>query len=132
MKNSNDIYTLQRKKLTDSRGWFLKFIDGNEPNNPFPCEIYITSAREGETKGGHYHKQAQEWFLILKGKALLKVVDIINNEKVEITMSEANPTVIYIPPQKAHQFYNMGSEEFLLLAFTDLKYFPEDTIKFEI
>ena len=82
--SSKIIHSVQRNLLTDNRGWFLKVIDGNEPENPFACEVYITSAKPGENKGGHYHLKASEWFTLIKGKALLTIIDIDTDEKSEM------------------------------------------------
>lgn len=121
------IEVIKRSILTDQRGWFLKVIDGNENNNPFPCEVYITSAKPGESKGGHYHEKAQEWFTLLKGKAILTIINIDNQEKFELELNEDNPITIYMPPRLAHNFTNTGSIDFILLAYTDYKYNPNDT-----
>ena len=129
-KIGSKIKSSARKLLTDDRGWFLKVIDGNEKNNPFPCEVYITSAKPGESKGGHYHLRAQEWFTLIKGDALLSIIDIVTLEMTKIKLSDATPETIYMPPGIAHSFLNAGDEDFILLAFTDCKYQPEDTIIF--
>ena len=127
-KIGSKIESSARKLLTDDRGWFLKVIDGNEKNNPFPCEVYITSAKPGESKGGHYHLRAQEWFTLIKGEALLSIIDIVTLEMTKIKLSDATPETIYMPPGIAHSFQNVGNIDFILLAFTDLKYTPTDTI----
>lgn len=125
------IHSFQRNLLTDNRGWFLKVIDGNEPENPFACEVYITSAKPGENKGGHYHLKASEWFTLIKGKALLTTIDIDTDEKSEISLSETNPETVYIPPGIAHNFFNNGDCDFILIAYSDLKYAPSDTIHYK-
>ena len=129
-KPRREIALIDRKMIIDSRGWFLKVIDGNEKNNLFPCEVYITSAKPGESKGGHYHEKAHEWFTLIKGEALLTIIDVDTQTKSEIKLSEINPISIYIPPRLAHNFQNIGNSDFMLVAFTNVKYLPEDTIIF--
>lgn len=124
------IHSLQRKVVTDNRGWFLKVINGEEPENPFACEVYITSAKPGQNKGGHYHLKAREWFTLIKGKALLTIIDIDTDQKVEFALNDATPETIYLPPRLVHNFKNTGNEDFILIAFTDLKYDPADTIQY--
>lgn len=131
MSNLNEkIGSIKRNLLQDSRGSFLKVINGNEADNPFNCEVYITSAKPGESKGGHYHLKAREWFTLIKGKAILTVIDIKTNEKSEISLSETNPETIYIPPGIAHNFFNVGDCDFILIAYTNVEYDPSDTINF--
>jgi len=125
---SGGIEIISRKKIEDSRGYFLKLIDGNEPSNPFPCEVYITSAKPGESKGGHYHLKAREWFTLIKGEALLTIVNIDTYEKSEIKLSDKVLETIYVSTGYAHNFLNVGNEDFILLAYTDKKYDPTDTL----
>ena len=125
------INKIARNLIKDSRGYFLKAINGNEPGNPFACEVYITCAKPGESKGGHYHLRAQEWFTLIKGEALLTIINVDTKEKSEIRLSESEPETIYIPPGIAHSFRNTGNVNFILLAFTDIKYDPQDTIIFD-
>ena len=131
MSNLNErIATIKRVLLKDTRGSFLKVIDGDETDNPFKCEVYITSAKPGESKGGHYHLKAREWFTLIKGNATLTVIDIETLEKSEISLSATNPETVYIPPGIAHNFFNDGDCDFILIAYTDVKYDPSDTISF--
>lgn len=125
------VLTISRNRIEDNRGYFLKVLDGNESGNPFPCEVYISSARPDETKGGHYHLKAQEWFTLIKGEALLTITNINTLEKSEIMLTDSEPITVYVPPGFAHSFKNVGLEDFILLAYTDTKYKPEDTISFD-
>ncbi len=122
------IYATKRILTKDKRGWFLKVINGQETGNPFSCEVYLTSAKAGESRGGHYHLKAQEWFTLIKGEALLTIIDINTDEKLEISLSGDKPETIYMPPEIAHNFYNVGDSDFILIAFTDVKYDPLDTL----
>lgn len=131
MSNLNKkINVTKRDLLQDSRGWFVKVINGNEPKNPFACEVYITSAKPRESKGGHYHVKAKEWFTLIQGKALLTIIDSNTLEKLEILLNGSKPETICIPPKIAHNFLNVGEENFILIAFTDKKYDPSDTISY--
>lgn len=129
----NKIKIIQREKIQDGRGWFLKIISGLEEDLPqFTGEIYITSAIPGETKGEHYHSIANEWFTLIKGKCRLKLYDIDENEYFEIVLEDNLPKTIFIPSRIAHSFENNSNENFLLIAYTDKLYDPSDTIKFKI
>lgn len=128
--NNNEIKLIPRKVISDSRGYFLKVIDGKEENNPFPCEVYITSAKPGESKGGHYHNRANEWFTLISGKARLELIDVVTKEKLTYYLTEKKPQTVYVPAGIAHEFFNDGDIDFILLAYTDQRYLPEDTIAF--
>ena len=131
MKNFRKITRLERSIIRDKRGFFLKVIDGNEEFNPFKCEVYITVAHPGQTKGGHYHKVANEWFTLIEGKAILLLEDVKTKQKNKIRLNSLNPKTIFVPPYLAHSFYNNGKSDYILLAYTDKIYHPNDTISYD-
>ena len=129
-RNKNS-YTIPRTLIRDARGWFLKVIDGHEPGNRFPGEVYFTSAKPGETRGGPYHKLTNEWFTLISGKAVLKLTDTDSNESTAMDLDGDHPRTVFVPRGVAHAFVNCGDCDFLVVAFTDAAYQPEDTIPFE-
>ena len=119
----------QRKKIEDNRGWFLKVITGTEPDLPSKTgEFYITVANPGQSKGGHYHNVANEWFTIITGECNLELLDMESGEELDIQLSEKQPTTIFVPSKLAHNFRNNSQKEFILLAYSDVLYDPTDTI----
>jgi dTDP-4-dehydrorhamnose 3,5-epimerase-like enzyme len=131
MSLNDKIKIIPRRLIIDDRGWFLKVIDGKEKNIPsYTGEIYLTSAKSGQAKGGHYHEKANEWFTLVTGECELKLVDIITGEKLSINLSSTKAETIYIPNYVAHIFVNNSSNDFILLAYSDQLFVPEDTIMF--
>lgn len=129
MALKDKIEIIERKRLEDSRGWFLKVINGNERNLPaYTGEIYITSATKNSTRGSHYHIKATEWFTLIQGQAILTLEDIDSKEVLELTLDAKSPQTIVIPPNVAHSFLNKSQEDFILIAYTDELYDPSDTI----
>src|SRR5438128_1515629 len=64
------IRIIDRKLLSDTRGWFLKVLNGMEEFLPAHTgESYITMALPGEWRANHYHPKTAEWFTVFKGKA---------------------------------------------------------------
>lgn len=126
------IKIIPRRLINDDRGWFLKVIDGKEENLPMHTgEIYITNAKEFQAKGGHYHPKASEWFTLLSGHCDLILIDIKTQERMIINLSLEQAITIFVPNEIAHIFVNTGKEDFMLLAYTDLLYDPEDTIPYD-
>lgn len=132
MKLKDKIEIIRRKLIVDSRGYFLKVIDGKERGLPkHTGEIYITIAKPNESRGGHYHSIAYEWFTLIKGEATLVLEDVNTQERISIQLSEKDPKTIMVPPEVAHIFYNSSSLEFILLAYCDSLFDPIDTIAFK-
>lgn len=133
MALKDKIKIIPRRLIKDDRGWFLKVITGTEENIPnHTGEVYLTMGKSGQTKGGHYHPKAVEWFTLITGKALLKLEDIQTHEKLEMEVSFDDAITVYVPNGIAHAWENIGNEDFILLAYTDLLYNPIDTIKYDI
>lgn len=130
MALKDKITIIERKKLGDSRGWFLKVIDGKEEGLPkHTGEIYLTHASGlNQVRGNHYHPKATEWFTLIEGHAELKLKDMQTEELYSIMLSEDIPQTVVIPPNVAHAFVNVKEDPFLLLAYTDVLYDPADTI----
>ena len=134
MSLQNKIRIIERKLLTDSRGWFLKVLNGFEEFLPNHVgETYITMAQPGEWRANHYHYKTAEWFTIFKGKAKVILEDIETKERIEIIADALEPKTIFVPPGVAHIFINISEhEEMMLIAYAENKYDPEDTCTYNL
>lgn len=132
MSQIEKVKIIPRRLITDERGWFFKAITGTEENIPnHTGEVYLTMGKPGQSKGGHYHPKAVEWFTVIEGKALLKLEDIETKERMEIEMSLEKAQSVFVPNGVAHFFENAGDTDFITLAYTDLLYDPADTIAYK-
>ena len=133
MGQIDKVKIIKRYFLEDDRGWFLKAITGREEYIPSHTgEVYLTMGKPGQTKGGHFHPEAVEWFTIIEGKATLKLEDIKSHEKKEIEMSLEKAITVFVPNNVAHAVINSGDRDFILLAYTDKLYDPQDTIAYTL
>lgn len=133
MAQIDKVKIIQRRLIADDRGWFLKAITGTEEDIPSHTgEVYLTMGRQGQSKGGHYHPEAVEWFTLIEGKAVLKLEDIETHQRMDIPMSLEKAETVFIPNGVAHVVVNQGDKDFILLAYTDKLYDPKDTISYRI
>jgi len=133
MSQIEKVQIIPRRLIRDDRGWFLKAITGLEPGIPsYTGEVYLTMGKAGQSKGGHYHPQAVEWFTIVVGSAVLKLEDVETHERMDIDMSLEKAITVFIPNNVAHIIVNKSDKDFILLAYTDKLYDPEDTIAYTI
>lgn len=131
MSQIDKVRTIHRRLIADERGWFLKAITGTEEDIPSHTgEVYLTMGRPGQTKGGHFHPLALEWFTIIEGSAILKLEDVETHERREIEMSFEKALTVFIPNNVAHKITNNSDKDFILLAYTDKLYDAADTISF--
>ena len=133
MSQIDKVKIIPRRLIADDRGWFLKAITGTEESIPSHTgEVYITMGKPGQSKGGHYHPEAVEWFTIIEGSAVLKLEDMVTHERRDIDMSLEKAITVFIPNNVAHIVVNNGDKNFILLAYTDKLYEPADTIAYTI
>ncbi|WP_448924733.1 polysaccharide biosynthesis C-terminal domain-containing protein [Hoylesella nanceiensis] len=133
MANIDNVHIIQRRFIADNRGWFLKAITGTEEGIPSHTgEVYLTMGKPGQSKGGHYHPKAVEWFTIIEGSAILKLEDIKTHERKDIEMSLEKAITVFIPNNVAHVVVNNNDKDFILLAYTDRLYDPNDTVQYSI
>lgn len=133
MANIDNVHIIQRRFIADNRGWFLKAITGTEEGIPSHTgEVYLTMGKPGQSKGGHYHPKAVEWFTIIEGSVILKLEDIKTHERKDIEMSLERAITVFIPNNVAHVVVNNSDKDFILLAYTDRLYDPNDTVQYSI
>jgi len=135
MQLKDKIELINRKLLPDDRGFFVKTLTGNENNlNSKIGEIYVTRAVPGGFRANHYHKITNEWFTIIQGKATVIVEDIKTKERLTFILDAKKPQTLYCPTNIAHVFINEedAKEDFILIAYADEQYIPDDTIMYEL
>jgi len=131
MSQIDKVKIIPRRLIADERGWFMKVITGNEEGIPSHTgEVYLTMGKPGQAKGGHYHPKAVEWFTIIEGNAVLMLEDMETHERRDIEMSFEKAITVFIPNNVAHIVVNNSNKAFVLLAYTDKIYDPNDTISF--
>ena len=113
----------------DERGWFaevLRFEELYRKKKGFG-QIYITVAKPGQIKGKHYHKRKTEYFCVIKGNAILTLVNKKTKSKQKIKMGENNMVMVQIPPMIWHAIENIEKKnDMYLLANIDETYNPDD------
>lgn len=133
MALKDKIRIIPRCLIKDERGWFFKAINGTEEDIPAHTgEIYLTMGTPGQIKGGHFHFEAVEWFTVIAGEAVLRLEDVENNERLEIPLNLEKAISVFVPSNVAHDFMNTGTENMIVLAYTDKLYDPADTITYKL
>jgi dTDP-4-dehydrorhamnose 3,5-epimerase-like enzyme len=131
MARIDQLELIPRRLRADSRGWFLKVIDGKEPGLPqHTGEVYLTMANPGQVRGNHFHHKAREWFTVVMGRAEVLVRDPQTQEERSLTLDASVPHTLVVPPGLAHAFKNPenATEPMLLVAYTDQLYDPADDV----
>lgn len=129
----NELYEIiERRKIVDSRGFFLKTMTGFENDLPQTFgEIYVIKGDEGRARANHYHNAATEWFTILQGTVRLNLKHVDTAETVSILLSDEAPVTVRVNPRVAHSLVGVNQVDYILMAYTDVRYEAADTISHE-
>lgn len=117
------------KTHSDKRGSFFEVFKSATDG-----QISISTTKPGAVRGNHYHHTKCEKFVVIKGKAVIRLRKI-DEEKIRIyPVDGASPCVVNILPGYTHNIENTGTEDMTLLIWTNEVYDPNtpDTIHLEV
>ncbi|MHB1318409.1 MAG: polysaccharide biosynthesis C-terminal domain-containing protein, partial [Anaerolineae bacterium] len=78
-------------------------------------QIFISRTRPGITRGNHYHDTKTEKFVVLEGKAVIRLRHIFGTEVLSYPVSGESFRVVDIPPGYTHSIENIGQGELVTL-----------------
>jgi quercetin dioxygenase-like cupin family protein len=84
-------------RFSDTRGQTLGVI-----NSGLWEEINYVETAAGCTRGGHYHRDTRELFLMIRGTVKVRIRPVGRSEVQEHTLSEGS--IFVVEPEEAHWF----------------------------
>lgn len=96
----------------DDRGSFTEFLKSHDNG-----QISINVIKPGITKGNHYHHTKAEKFLIVSGRGVIRLKDVISGNVLEYFLSSDNMEVIEIPSGYAHNIENLGDRDLVVIIW---------------
>ncbi len=94
---------------SDSRGSFTEIMKSID-NGQFSVNVSLPL----ETKGNHWHHSKWEIFLVVSGKALIKMRKIDTDETAEYIVSGEKLQAVYMLPGYTHSITNLSDSENLV------------------
>ena len=94
---------------SDSRGSFTEIMKSADKG-----QFSVNVSLPGETKGNHWHHSKWEIFLVVSGKALIKMRKIGSQETAEYTVSGEKLQAVYMLPGYTHSITNLSDTENLV------------------
>ncbi|HAF06933.1 MAG: NAD-dependent epimerase/dehydratase [candidate division TA06 bacterium 32_111] len=104
-------YPLTTKE--DNRGILAEVL-----KSPHIGQIFFSTIKPGITRGNHYHHTKIEKFCVLTGKALIRLRNIVTDEKIEYEVSGDKVQIVDIPPGFTHSITNIGEQEVITLFWS--------------
>ena len=101
--------SIDLKQNIDDRGSFtelVKTISGGQ--------FSVNVSKPGITKGQHFHNSKWEFFIVVKGHALIQERNILNNEIYEFDVCGDEPKAIHMLPGFTHNIINLSNSEELI------------------
>jgi len=98
----------------DPRGFL--FEASKSPNGG---QTFISSTVPGITRGNHYHTQKMERFLVINGKASVRVRKLFSKDVHEFFVDGGKPAYIDMPTLHTHNITNVGDGELLTLFWSN-------------
>ena len=83
------------KILTDERGWLMEILRSDDKIFQKFGQVYITAAKKDIVKAWHYHKNQDDYFVCVFGKALVVLFD---NRKNSSTFGQVEEYILKSPP----------------------------------
>ena len=70
-------------------------------------------------RGNHYHNSKIEKFILIQGKAIIKLRNIFNNTILSYHVSDEDIKVVDIPPGYTHSIENAGESDMIVLFWAN-------------
>jgi UDP-2-acetamido-2,6-beta-L-arabino-hexul-4-ose reductase len=88
-------------------------------------QVFFSSTRPGFTRGQHYHLGKVERFLVLRGRADIKLRRLFTQDVISFAVSGDHPAIIDMPTMWVHSITNTGPDELVTLFYADELFDPD-------
>jgi glycosyltransferase involved in cell wall biosynthesis/dTDP-4-dehydrorhamnose 3,5-epimerase-like enzyme len=127
------IIVIKQKRVEDERGFVQKVLTESQYNGTVPRgEVYVTSAKQGESKGNHYHMNMGEWFTVVQGEGQLDIQDPESGETMSLPLGVSDPRTVYVPAGIAHAVTNKGKDVLICIAWAEREHDPSDVFPCQV
>lgn len=106
---------------SDPRGSFTEIMKSIDKG-----QFSVNVSLPGETKGNHWHHSKWEIFLVVSGKALIKMRKIGSSETAEYRVSGEKLQAVYMLPGYTHSITNLSDTENLVTLMWANEIFDEN------
>lgn len=89
-------------------------------------QTFLSTTVPGITRGDHFHIDKVERFLVVRGKAVIRLRKVLSDELHEFTVDGDSPAAIDMIPLYTHSIENIGDEDLITLFWTHEMFDPEN------
>lgn len=88
-------------------------------------QCFISTTKPGITRGGHFHRHKFERFMVIQGKATIRIRRLFESEPMEFRVDGDTPALVDIPTLQTHDITNTGDQDLLTLFWAHEIFDPE-------
>ncbi len=116
-----DKVAIKLNKHEDDRGSFTELLKSEKVG-----QVSVNVSKPGIMKGQHWHSSKWEFFIVVKGHALIEERKIGTDEVLKFDVTGENPTAIHILPGYTHNIVNLSdTEELITIMWANEKFNPD-------
>jgi len=112
----------------------VKFVSHKDPRGAFTeiirlnvgGQVSFSTTVPQITRGNHFHTRKIERFAVIKGKALIQLRQIGNDEVLDFYLDGEEPAYVDMPIWYTHNIKNIGEEELYTIFWINEFYDPAD------
>lgn len=132
MSNTIDGVIITHKKIIcDDRGRIMHVMKSQDPIFTQFGEVYISTVYPGIVKGWHLHDKMILNYVVVKGMIKFALYDARKDSATfgitqEVCLGEHNYVQVTVPPGVWNGFMGLGTEEAIVVNFTDIPHDPTE------
>ena len=117
--------TFKFPQHSDARGSLGELVRSHAS----PSQVFFSTTRPGQTRGGHFHRKRLERFLVVNGTGLIRVRKLFTPDVFSIQVDGNEPTCVDMPTFWTHDITNVGQNPMVTLFYQNslLRSGAEDT-----
>jgi UDP-2-acetamido-2,6-beta-L-arabino-hexul-4-ose reductase len=105
----------------DARGVLFETSKGRGGSQSF-----ISTTLPGQSRGDHFHLSLVERFLVVSGRATIRVRRVLTDEIISFEVSGEKPVAVDMPPLHTHHIVNNGEGEVITYFWASRLFDPAD------
>lgn len=121
----------------DKRGYFREILRDDDKLLKHFGQISVSLTKPSVIKAFHWHKNQDDLFYVVSGKALVVLYDRRKNSKtfgktLKLEMNENKPKLLFIPKKVAHGYKVLGKKPLIMLYVMNKSYNSNNPDEFRI
>lgn len=104
----------------DQRGHLVELVKADTGG-----QMFISSTKQGITRGNHYHRRKVERFVVVDGQANISLRRLLTDDVVSFDVDGSSPVAIDMPTMHTHNITNTGSDVLTTVFWSDEIFDPD-------